>query len=158
MKKKALNQDIQKSFSKSKGRFISIACLIALGSFALVGLQVTGPDMRKTTSDYLQQYHAADLSVIGSMGIDQENAKTIDSLDGTEQVTYGYLKDVVLKDTSESCRIFSLDEDISKYEVVSGRLPKRQTKLHLPTPTRTITRSATRSHSRKRQTPPGIWY
>ena len=55
MKKKALNQDIQKSFSKSKGRFISIACLIALGSFALVGLQVTGPDMRKTTSDYLQQ-------------------------------------------------------------------------------------------------------
>ena len=125
MKKKALNQDIQKSFSKSKGRFISIACLIALGSFALVGLQVTGPDMRKTTSDYLQQYHAADLSVIGSMGIDQENAKTIDSLDGTEQVTYGYLKDVVLKDTSESCRIFSLDEDISKYEVVSGRLPEK---------------------------------
>ena len=125
MKKKALNQDIQKSFSKSKGRFISIACLIALGSFALVGLQVTEPDMRKTTSDYLQQYHAADLSVIGSMGIDQENAKTIDSLDGTEQVTYGYLKDVVLKDTSESCRIFSLDEDISKYEVVSGRLPEK---------------------------------
>lgn len=125
MKKKALNRDIQKSFSKSKGRFISIACLIALGSFALVGLQVTGPDMRKTTSDYLQQYHAADLSVIGSMGIDQENAKTIDSLDGTEQVTYGYLKDVVLKDTSESCRIFSLDEDISKYEVVSGRLPEK---------------------------------
>ena len=125
MKKKALNQDIQKSFSKSKGRFISIACLIALGSFALGGLQVTGPDMRKTTSDYLQQYHAADLSVIGSMGIDQENAKTIDSLDGTEQVTYGYLKDVVLKDTSESCRIFSLDEDISKYEVVSGRLPEK---------------------------------
>lgn len=81
--------------------------------------------MRKTTSDYLQQYHAADLSVIGSMGIDQENAKTIDSLDGTEQVTYGYLKDVVLKDTSESCRIFSLDEDISKYEVVSGRLPEK---------------------------------
>ncbi len=124
MKKKALNRDIQKSFAKSKGRFISIACLIALGSFALVGLQVTGPDMRKTSSDYLQQYHAADLSVIGSMGIDQENVKTIDSLDGTEHVTYGYLKDVVLKDTSESCRIFSLDEDISQYEVVSGRLPE----------------------------------
>lgn len=41
MKKKALNKDIRKSFSKSKSRFISIACLIALGSFALVGLQVT---------------------------------------------------------------------------------------------------------------------
>ena len=30
-----------------------------------------------------------------------------------------------MKDTSESCRIFSLDEDISKYEVVSGRLPEK---------------------------------
>ncbi|MCI5793768.1 MAG: hypothetical protein MR022_02330 [Ruminococcus sp.] len=47
MKKKAFNKDIRKSFPKSKGRFISIACLIALSSFALVGLQVTGPDMRK---------------------------------------------------------------------------------------------------------------
>ena len=124
MKKKALNKDIRKSFSKSKGRFISIACLIALGSFALVGLQVTGPDMRKTTSDYFQQYHTADLTVIGSMGIDDENAAAIEQLDGTESVEYGYLKDVVKQNTAESCRIFSLGDDISQYEIVSGRLPE----------------------------------
>lgn len=77
MKKKARNKDIRKSFSKSKGRFISIACLIALVSFALVGLQVTGPDMRKTSNDYFKKYNTADLTVIGSMGIDDDNASAI---------------------------------------------------------------------------------
>lgn len=42
MKKRTLARDIKKCFAKSKGRFISIVCLIALGSFALVGLQVAG--------------------------------------------------------------------------------------------------------------------
>ena len=82
----------------------SIAYLIALGSFALVGLQVTGPDMRKTSSDYFQEYHAADLSVIGSMGIDSDNAAAINKLQGVETIEYGYLKYVVLKGTSKSCR------------------------------------------------------
>jgi len=129
MKKKALNRDIKKSFSKSKGRFVSIACLIALGSFALVGLQVTGPDMRKTSSDYFNQYNAADLTVIGSMGIDSENIDSISRLDGTECIEYGYLKDVVKKDTSESCRIFSLGKNISQYEVTSGRLPEKDNEI-----------------------------
>ena len=129
MKKKALNKDIRKSFSKSKGRFISIACLIALGSFALVGLQVTGPDMRKTTSNYLQKYNAADLTVIGSMGIDDDNVSAINNLSGISEIEYGYLKDVVLKETSESCRIFSLGKDVSEYELVSGRLPEKSNEI-----------------------------
>lgn len=129
MKKKALNKDIRKSFSNSKGRFVSIAYLIALGSFVLVGLQVTGPDMRKTSSDYFQQYHTADLSVIGSMGIDSDNAAAINKLQGVETIEYGYLKDVVLKGTSKSCRIFSLGKKLSQYEVVSGRLPEQSNEI-----------------------------
>lgn len=129
MKKKALNKDIRKSFSKSKGRFISIACLIALGSFALVGLQVTGPDMRKTSNDYFKKYNTADLTVIGSMGIDDDNTSAINSLQGIENVEYGYLKDVAIEQTSKSCRIFSLGENISEYEVVSGRLPEKSDEI-----------------------------
>lgn len=129
MKKKALNKDIRKSFSRSKGRFISIACLIALGSFALVGLQVTDPDMRKTSSDYLQKYNAADLTVIGSMGIDSGNVSAINSLQGVSEIEYSYLKDVVLEGASESCRIFSLGNNISEYELVSGRLPENANEI-----------------------------
>ena len=45
MKRKMLWKDIGRCFSRSKGRFFSICALVALGCFALVGLQVAGPDM-----------------------------------------------------------------------------------------------------------------
>ena len=43
MVKRMLWKDIRQTLSKSKGRVVSIVCLMALGSFALVGLKVTGP-------------------------------------------------------------------------------------------------------------------
>ena len=52
IKKRMLWRDILATFKKSRGRFLSIACLIALGSFALVGLKVAGPDMRETSASY----------------------------------------------------------------------------------------------------------
>ncbi len=131
MKKKALKKDIRKSFAHSKGRFISIMCLIALGSFALVGLQVAGPDMRLTGEEYFKKYNAADLSVIGSMGIDKENAAEIKKLSGVKKLEFGYLKDVVIEGTSKSVRVFSQSEDISQYEVTEGRLPESADEIAL---------------------------
>ena len=50
MVKRMLWKDIRQTLSKSKGRVVSIVCLMALGSFALVGLKVTGPDMQATAA------------------------------------------------------------------------------------------------------------
>ena len=72
-----LFKDIRKCFSKSKGRFISIMCLMALGSFALVGLKVAGPDMRETGRHYFDKFNLADISIIGDYGIDKENQDVI---------------------------------------------------------------------------------
>ena len=85
--------------------------------------------MRKTSNDYFKKYNTADLTVIGSMGIDDDNASAINSLQGIENVEYGYLKDVVIEQTSKSCRIFSLGENISEYEVISGRLPEKSDEI-----------------------------
>lgn len=46
--KRMLWKDIRVTMAKSKGRFVSIVSLMTLGSFALVGLFVTGPDMQIT--------------------------------------------------------------------------------------------------------------
>ena len=42
-------RDIKRTVGKSRGRFVSIVLLMALGAFALVGLNVAGPDMRMTS-------------------------------------------------------------------------------------------------------------
>lgn len=104
-------------------------CLIALGSFALVGLQVAGPNMRKTGKNYFDQLNLADISIIGDYGIDDENQKAINQTSGASKIEYGYLKDVVIRDTIDSVRIFSETDEISNYEVIEGRLPETKNEI-----------------------------
>lgn len=62
-------KDIRRAFGKSKGRFLSIMLLMMLGSFALVGLKVTGPDMQSTASSYLKKHNTMDLAVMSDYGL-----------------------------------------------------------------------------------------
>ncbi|BDR58081.1 FtsX-like permease family protein [Xylocopilactobacillus apicola] len=124
MRKKALWKDLFGSFSHSKGRFFAIVGLMLLGSFALVGLKVTGPDMRQTGAKYFQKLNTADLSVIGSLGIDSDDQKKIDQTPGIHEIEYGYFKDATIDQTKNSFRLFSKPKNISKYELIKGRLPK----------------------------------
>ncbi len=121
--KKMLWRDILHTFGKSRGRFISIAALIALGSFALVGLKVAGPDMRSTAANYVGELNAADVTIIGSMGIDDDDAKQIAQAAGIDTLELGYLKDVSIKDTDDAVRVYSCPENISEFELESGRMP-----------------------------------
>lgn len=129
LKKKILRKDIRQSFTHSWGRFFSILCLMALGSFALVGLKVTGPNMRTTTENYFNQLNLADVSIIGSYGIDESDQKIINSANNIDKVDYGYLKDVVIQDTKTSIRIFSTPDDISLYELIDGKLPESEDEI-----------------------------
>ncbi len=122
-KKKQLWHDILATFKKSKGRFVSIVCLIALGSFALVGLKVAGPDMRATSSEYFSSYDMADLAVIGDLGIDADDEADIERVSGLREVEYGYLKDVVVSGTNDAVRIESVPEKVSQFELVDGAMP-----------------------------------
>ncbi len=124
MRKRMLWKDIKKTFSNSWGRFFSIMMLMALGSFALVGLFVTGPNMRETGKHYFDNLNISDITVIGDYGINEIDQSTIEKASDIKEIEYIYLKDVVVENTNISFRIFSKPETISKYEVVEGRMPK----------------------------------
>lgn len=131
MRKKALNKDITKSISRSKGRFISIMLLIALGSFALTGLMVTGSDMRKTGITYFKDYNVADITVTSDYGLDDAEINALKQVDSIKDIEYIYLKDVTVKGKNTSFRIFSNTKNVSKYELVEGSLPKRDNEIAL---------------------------
>lgn len=124
MKKRTLGKDIRKSFTNSWGRFFSIFFLMAIGSFALVGLKVAGPDMRETGKSYFKKLNLSDLTIISDYGIDSDDQKVINNAEGAKKVEYGYLKDVVIKDTNTSFRIFSKPDEVSKYDLVEGKIPE----------------------------------
>lgn len=127
----ALWLDIRRSIRHSKGRFLSIVGLMALGSFALVGLFVAGPDMRATGRAYFDALDAADILVIGDFGLNEEGCALIEQAEGIDEVEYGYLKDAVVAGTTDSYRIQSLPERVSRYEVVEGRLPQASGEIAL---------------------------
>ncbi|MCT1798602.1 FtsX-like permease family protein [Aerococcus viridans] len=129
MKKKMLWKDIRKSITKSKGRFFSIMGLMLIGSFALIGLKVTGPDMRATGEHYFDELNVSDITVIGSMGIDDDDVKILDKTSGLADIEYGYLKDVTIDDSHTAIRVFSMGEGISDYELVEGQLPKASNEI-----------------------------
>ncbi|WP_101774061.1 ABC transporter permease [Peptostreptococcus faecalis] len=129
MKKKALWKDIRNSFSNSRGRFISIVLLMVLGSFSLVGLQAVDPDMQVTGRNYFNRLNLFDVSVMSDYGITDDDIKIIDKAHDLSEVEYGYLKDVVIKDSNTSFRIFSKPKEISKFDTVKGRLPNSKSEI-----------------------------
>ncbi len=122
-RKTALWKDVRRSIAHSKGRFISIVLLMALGSFALVGLFVAGPDMRATGMAYFNEYQLADLTVVSDYGLDADDVAAIDKTSGTTAVEYGYFKDVTVDGSTDALRIMSVPDQVSQLELVDGRMP-----------------------------------
>lgn len=131
MVKRMLWKDIRQTLSKSKGRVVSIVCLMALGSFALVGLKVTGPDMQATAADFYGRNNLADITGVSNYGISKDDERIIGKADGIKEVEYGYFKDVVISGTDRSMRIYSKPDAVSTYDVTEGRLPKRTGEIAL---------------------------
>lgn len=129
MNKKTYWKDVRTSFSESKGRVISIASLMALGSFALVGLKVTTPNMQETGQHFFAEHKTADLAVISNYGLAQSDQDVLSSLNNEATVEYGYFKDVVIKDSSTAFRIFSKPKELSTYEIAEGRLPENSSEI-----------------------------
>ncbi|NEG55387.1 ABC transporter permease [Bifidobacterium platyrrhinorum] len=130
-RKRMLWKDIRITLRKSKGRFLSIVSLMALGSFALVGLFVTGPDMRIAGTDFYDRHNLADVTVISDYGLSREDERIIRATDGVAQAEFGYFKDVVIRGSDHSLRVASKPDKVSTYEVIEGRLPEHANEIAL---------------------------
>lgn len=128
---KTLWKNIIRSTQSSIGRFLSIAGLIAIGSFALVGLLVTGSNMRITGDNYFRKLNVADLYLIGEYGIDEELIGKISKSEDISKVEYGYMKDTTIKGTNRAIRIMSMGDELSKYSIVKGRMPEKSNEIAL---------------------------
>ena len=125
-RKSALWKDVRRSIARSKGRFVSILLLMALGSFALVGLFVAGPDMRATGEAYFDEYGLADLTVMSDYGLDKDDVAALNKTSGTTDIEYGYFKDVTLSGRTDAVRVMSMPDKVSQLELVDGRMPQNE--------------------------------
>ena len=131
MRKKTLNKEIRRSITGSLGRFISIFSLMLLGTFAFVGLKVSGPDMRATAEEFYRQHQLADLTVTSTLGLDETDQRLINETKGLKKAEFGYFQDLVIKGKESSLRLFSKPDELSTYELMSGKLPQSNSEIAL---------------------------
>ena len=116
---------------KSLGRFLSIMLLTMLGSMTLIGLKSAGSDINRSANEYFDKFDTVDLAVIASQGFGAADEKEIREAHGVSEVEFGNFTDTTIAKSSSSIRIYSAPRRISKFEVVKGRLPKRQDEIAL---------------------------
>ena len=100
-----------RSIARSKGRFIAIAVITALGTGFFAGLQVTAPDMRLAADQYLDQTDAWDIRVASTLGVDDEMVAELAGVQGVDRAVPEREADVaaVANGVEYSIRVHSFD-------------------------------------------------
>lgn len=131
--KKTLWLNIFKTIQSSYGRFLSMSALLFLGAFALVGLSVTGPNIEKTLQSVIHHEQMADLFVMNTMGLTQEDKATLEAFQKKHhaKLEMSYFQDVMLFEKKTTLRLFSLTQQISKPSLLSGSYPTTPTEIAL---------------------------
>ena len=71
--KNAMAKDFWREIRNTRSRFFSIMILVALSVAFLSGLKATAPDMKQTGDNYLDSLHLADLQVLSTLGLTEDD-------------------------------------------------------------------------------------
>lgn len=104
----------------SLARYISVSALLMLGVFVLIGLNVTGPNMRKTAQTAYNTEHLADAKVTSTIALNSKDQKRIRNLSGIKTAEFGYTTDTIIKNTKHALRIQSNPKSLSKLTITKG--------------------------------------
>ncbi|MGH2275916.1 FtsX-like permease family protein [Streptococcus uberis] len=128
--KKTLRKDILRSIRTSKARFLSLFLLMTIGSFALIGLKVTGPDLARSGNQFIQSNKVMDLSVLASSGLSEQDKKELEEIPNAS-IEFANLLDVEEVENKDSVRLYSLPEKLSKPILKEGKLPEQKNEIAL---------------------------
>lgn len=134
--KSALWKDIIRDIKKSRGRFLSIMCIVALGVAFFSGVKVSPMVMRNTSDKYFDDNNLMDIRLVSTLGLTDKDVEEIVKIDSIEGILPTYSLDVLAKYSSQE-KVFKIHalplEDIKKeskdyinrVNVLEGRLPQK---------------------------------
>ena len=126
-RKKALHKDFWMEVRKSRARFISIFCIVALGVAFFSGIQAASPDMRLSGDAYYNTSKLMDLKIVGTMGLTEDDVKAVQELSGVGNVEGAYSTDVICgeNDSQKVLHVESLNREVNQLTLTEGRLPEK---------------------------------
>ena len=131
----ALFKDTVREVLRSKGRFLSVLLIAALGCGFFSGVKATMPDMVDSASAYFDEYRLMDLKLVSTIGVRSSDVEAVKMADNVRGAHAAYSKEVFYlhenKNIVLKCISFnsSLDDSspnlMNKLHVVEGRLPEK---------------------------------
>ena len=126
--KNAMQKDFWREIQHTRSRFFSIMILVALSVAFLSGLKATAPDMKRTGDDYLDSLHLADIQVLSTLGLTDDDITAIRAQDKVEDAEGEYVIDAFASSDSLDAvvKVLSLTgRGINEVLLRDGRMPER---------------------------------
>lgn len=126
--KNAMQKDFWREIQHTRSRFFSMMILVALSVAFLSGLKATAPDMKKTGDDYLDSLHLADIQVLSTLGLTDDDITSLRAQDKVEDAEGEYVIDAFASSDSLDAvvKVLSLtSRGINEVLLRDGRMPAR---------------------------------
>lgn len=126
--KNAMQKDFWREIQHTRSRFFSMMILVALSVAFLSGLKATAPDMKRTGDDYLDSLHLADIQVLSTLGLTDDDITAIRAQDKVEDAEGEYVIDAFASSDSLDAvvKVLSLTgRGINEVLLRDGRMPER---------------------------------
>lgn len=81
-----LFKDTLRTIGRTSSRFFSIVLIVALGISFFAGMNATSPDMLDTADKYYKTSNAADIRIISTAGLTDDDVSVLSSVSGVESV------------------------------------------------------------------------
>ena len=120
---KVLITDALRTVQKTQSRFISIIAIVALGVSFFTGMNAVAPDMYDTILQYALDSNMADIQIISTAGLTDNDVSVIQSINGIETAVGEKFVDGVVKVNGEPI------SDTDGSELTVRALPLDLTKL-----------------------------
>lgn len=128
MKKNILRKDFIMEIRRTRGRFISIFFIVALGVAFYSGIRASEPSMRISGDAYFDSENLMDIKVMGTLGLTKDDVKAIEKTKGIEFAEGGYSKDVLctVGESEVVVHMLSMQRNFNTVQLAEGRLPKEE--------------------------------
>lgn len=124
--KKATRKDFYMEIRKSRGRFLSILFIVALGVAFFSGIRASEPDMRLTGDSYFDEARLMDIKAICTYGVTEDDVEAMEAEEGVACAEGAYSADFLYsaKDAQQVLHVMSLQEKMNQVTVSKGRMPE----------------------------------
>ncbi len=124
--KNVLLKNSLKQIKNTRRRFISILVMALLGVGFFAGLYATGPDIRESLDNYLDNTNMYDINIVSTLGLTNEDVEQLNKIEDIEKA-YGIKSkdiEITINEKEYVAELIDYNEEINKPILISGRLPQ----------------------------------